>query len=157
MMRRSDKEIKNKETIQWVLKKAQVCRIALCDNNKPYIVPMNFGFDDNYLYLHSAPEGHKMNILSKNRNICFEVDIKNELVKSEIACDWGMKYYSVIGYGKADFIDDIEEKKKVLDIIIEKYNENDLESIEYSKSSLNKVAIFRVAIEEITGKKSGYS
>jgi nitroimidazol reductase NimA-like FMN-containing flavoprotein (pyridoxamine 5'-phosphate oxidase superfamily) len=156
MMRRSDKEIKNKETIQWVLKKAQVCRIAFCDNNKPYIVPMNFGFDDNYLYLHSAPEGQKINILSKNRNICFEVDIKNELVKSEIACDWGMKYYSVIGYGKVDFIDDIEEKKKVLDIIIEKYNENDLESIEYSKSSLNKVAIFRVEIEEITGKKSGY-
>lgn len=58
-MRRSDKEIKDKNIIQWILKEAQVCRIALCNDNKPYIIPMNFGFKDNYIYLHSAAEGKK--------------------------------------------------------------------------------------------------
>jgi uncharacterized protein len=116
---------------------------------------MNFGFKDNCIYLHSAIKGKKMDISSENRNV-FLIDIQNELVKSELACSWGMRYYSVIGSGKVDFIEDFEEKMKALDIIMEKYNENDLESFEYSKSSINKVVIFRVEIEETTGKKSGY-
>jgi uncharacterized protein len=155
-MRRSDKEIKDTETIQWILKEAQVCRIALCDNDKPYIVPMNFGFDDNYIYLHSTSEGKKIGILNKNNNVCFEVDIQNELVKSEIACNWGMKYYSMIGSGKAYFIEDNNEKEKALNIIMQKYSENDAKSFEYSETALNKTTIIKVKISEITGKKSGY-
>ena len=155
-MRRSDKEIKDINIIEGILIEAQVCRIALCDDNKPYIVPMNFGFKDNYLYLHSAAEGQKMDILSKNRNICFEVDIKNELIKSDNACNWGMKYYSVIGFGKAIFIEDINEKREALNIIMQKYNENDAKSFEYSEITLNKTAVIKVEITEITGKKSGY-
>ncbi len=155
-MRRSDKEIKDINIIEGILREAQVCRIALCDDNKPYIVPMNFGFKDNYLYLHSAAEGRKMDILSKNRNICFEVDIQNELIKSDNACNWGMKYYSVIGFGKAIFIEDINEKREALNIIMQKYNENDAKSFEYSEITLNKTAVIKVEITEITGKKSGY-
>lgn len=64
-MRRSDKEIKDKSTIESILNEAQVCRIALCNDNKPYIVPMNFGFKDNYIYIHSACEGHKIDIIKK--------------------------------------------------------------------------------------------
>lgn len=155
-MRRSDKELKDKDTIQWILKEAQVCRIALCDDNKPYIVPMSFGFKDNYIYLHSASEGKKIDILNKNSNVCFEVDIQNELVKSEIACNWGMKYYSVIGSGKAYFVEDMDEKRKILDIIMQKYDKTDLKSFEYSEKSLNKTLVIKVELTEITGKKSGY-
>ncbi|MGF7117072.1 pyridoxamine 5'-phosphate oxidase family protein [Methanobacterium oryzae] len=155
-MRRSDKEIKDKETIKLILKEAQVCRIALCDDNKPYIVPMSFGFADNNLYLHSATEGLKIDIIHKNNNICFEVDIKNELVKSESACNWGMKYYSIVGFGKAQFIENYDEKKNALDIIMQKYTENDNESFEYSKTALNKTTVIKVEVTKLTGKKSGY-
>lgn len=153
-MRRSDKKIKDKEIIDWILKEAQVCRIALCNDDKPYIVPMNFGFRDNCLYLHSSSEGQKMDILSKNRNICFEVDIKSELVKSDSACNWGMKYYSVIGFGKTNFIGNINEKKEILDIIMQKYSKNYPKSFKYSENTLNKTAVIKVEITEITGKKS---
>lgn len=155
-MRRSDKEIRDKNTIEEILREAQVCRIALCNDNKPYIVPMNFGFEDNYIYLHSATEGQKIEILSENRNICFEVDIQNELVKSEITCNWGMKYYSVIGFGKTNFIWNINEKKEILDIIMQKYSKNYPKSFKYSENTLNKTAVIKVEITEITGKKSGY-
>ncbi len=153
-MRRRDKEIKDLAIIEGILKEAKVCRIALCDNNKPYIVPMNFGHKDKYIYLHSATEGLKIDILNKNNNICFEVDIKNEIVKSKIACNWGMKYYSVIGSGKAYFIEDIKEKKNALDIIMQKYS--DKESFEYSKSALDKTIVIKAELTEITGKKSGH-
>jgi len=155
-MKRSEKEIKDKETIKWILKEAHVCRIALCDNNKPYIVPMNFVFKDNYLYLHSATEGRKIAILNKNKNICFEVDIKNKLVTSETACNWRMRYYSVIGSGKAKFIEDKNGKKKILNNLIQKYSENYLKTIKYSESALNKTAVIEVEITGLTGKKSGY-
>lgn len=111
-MRRREKEIKDIETIKSILQEAQVCRLALSNNNIPYIIPMNFGFKDNILYLHSAKEGSKIEILKKNNNICFEVDIKNELIKSKTPCDWSMKYYSVIGMGKVYFVNDFEGKNK---------------------------------------------
>ena len=155
-MRRYNKEIKDKDIIEWILKKALICRIALSEDNKPYIVPMNFGFKDNFLFLHSATEGLKIDILNKNNNICFEVDIEIEIVKSNNACNWGMKYYSIIGFGKASFINDIQEKRRALDIIVEKYCGNNSKLVEYSKNSLNKTAIIKVKISEITGKKSGY-
>lgn len=155
-MRRSDKEIKDIDIIEYVLKEAQVCRIALCDYDQPYIVPMNFGFKDNDLYLHSVLEGRKIDILNKNNNVCLEVDIKAEIVSSDNTCDWGMKYYSVIVSGKAHFLEDITEKKKALDIIMRKYSGNNAKSFEYSQSALDKIVVIKVKITEITGKKSGY-
>ena len=155
-MRRNDKEINNKNTIDRILKEALVCRIALCDNNKPYIVPMNFGFKDNCLYLHSAAEGRKIDIINENNEVCFEVDIEDEIAKSESICNWGMKYYSVIGFGKAKLIEEINEKKNSLDIIIQKYSENNDKSFDYSQSALEKTVIIKVEIKELSGKKSGY-
>lgn len=152
-MRRSDKQINDLKTIQRIIGEAEVCRIALSDGEKPYIVPMNFGYKDNSLYLHSASEGDKIDILMANKNICFQMDIETELVKSESPCNWGMKYLSVIGSGKAQLIDDLKGKREALDIIMSKYSEK---SFEYSPEALDQVLVIKVEIEEITGKKSGY-
>lgn len=84
------------------------------------------------------------------------MDVKNELVKSDKACNWGMKYYSVIGFGKARFINDNNKKKEILNIIMQKYSENTQKIFEYSDSTLNKTALIQIEIENITGKKSGY-
>lgn len=151
-MRRSDKEIKDLDVIKSIMEEAIDCRIGLCEDNKPYIVPMNFGYKDNCLYIHSALEGKKINILKKNNNICFEVDIKNELVKSGNPCNWSMKYLSVIGYGKAHFIEDLNEKALGLNIIMQKYTGK--EDFHFPEAALSKVAVMKVEIEEITGKKS---
>ncbi len=153
-MRRSDKEIKDPELILEILNQSEMCRIALCDGEKPYLVPMNFGYKNNTLYLHSASEGYKNDVLKKNDNICFQMDIKTEMVSSESPCNWGMKYLSVIGHGKAQFIHSLPEKKEALDVIMRKYSPD--VSFEYSDEAVKKVAVIKVKIEDITGKKSGY-
>ncbi len=153
-MRRADKEIKDRKTIEWILKKALFCKIALSRDNKPYIIPMNFGFKSNSLYLHSAPEGKKIEILKKNPQICFEVDIKTEIVTSNNPCNWGMRFYSVIGFGKACIIRDNEGKRKALDVIMDKYTGG--KSFEYSEDDFNQLIIIKVEITDLTGKKSGY-
>jgi hypothetical protein len=153
-MRRKDKEIVDRTLIDRIIDRADVCRVAFCDGNIPYIVPMNFGYRDDCLYFHCAREGRKIEMLKKNENVCFEMDIEHELVKNEKPCEWGMKYYSVIGFGKAELVEGNDEKRKALDIIMSRYS--DSKSFEYPENILNNVKIIKVSITEISGKKSGY-
>lgn len=151
-MRRKEKEIKDFNEIEEILKRAHVCRLGLCNNNVPYIVPMNFGYKDNTLYFHSAKEGKKINMIKENPTICFEIDIDNELVKGENACNWSMKFKSVIGIGEAQIIDDNKLKKDALDIIMQQYDDSKI--FEYNDKAVEAVAIIKVKINEISGKKS---
>jgi nitroimidazol reductase NimA-like FMN-containing flavoprotein (pyridoxamine 5'-phosphate oxidase superfamily) len=152
-MRRKDKEIEDAKEIGSIISRSDVCRIALSENNSPYIVPLCFGYRDNCLYFHSAADGKKIDIIKKNNTVCFEFDIHEGLIKSENPCDWDMKYHSVVGSGKAFFIEDPEEKTRALNIIAEHYS-NDAH--EYQKKSVDNVTVIKVEIENITGKKSGY-
>lgn len=62
-MRRSDKQIKDGKIIEKILEEAIVYRLAICDDGKPYIIPLNFGFKNNHLYFNSASPGSKIEIL----------------------------------------------------------------------------------------------
>ncbi|MHC4212544.1 MAG: pyridoxamine 5'-phosphate oxidase family protein [Planctomycetota bacterium] len=150
-MRRSDKEISDAGVIEGILKAATVCRLGLCEDNRPYVVPLCFGYEDNALYIHSAGQGKKLDILRKNNNVCFEVGIDHELKAADQACGWGMKYKSVIGFGKAVFIEDIESKRKALDIIMHQYSEG---IFEYTQDAINSITIIKIEIESMTGKQS---
>jgi uncharacterized protein len=153
-LRRTDKEITDRKQIDAIMAKAKCCRIALSDGSHPYIVPVNFAVSKNHLYIHSAKEGRKIDILRINNSVCFEIDIEGEIVCGQRACSWGMKYLSVIGFGQAFFIEDNPGKKKVLDIIMEKYAGKN--GFSYADNELEKIIIIDVKIEHISGKQSGY-
>jgi len=152
-MRRQDKEISDKKEIESIINESNVCRIALCENNSPYIVPVCFGYENNYLYFHSARNGKKIDIIKKNNNVCFEFDIEEGFKKSQIPCKWSMKYRSVIGFGRAFLIDDPNEKKHALDVIMGHYS-NSNDTFEYQRDSIDNILIIKIEIENITGKKS---
>ncbi len=152
-MRRSEKEIKSREEIEAVLQKAAVCRIGLCDGNIPYVVPVNFGYKDKRLYFHSAKEGRKLDVIRRNNNVCFEIDTDQEFIKAEKGCNWSLKYRSAIGNGKAEIIEDAAEKIAALKIIMAHYSD---EKYEFSEADAARVAVIRVDVESLSGKKSGY-
>jgi len=154
-MRRADKEIKSYQELAAIMKKAIVCRISLVDGDCPYIVPVNFAVHEKHLYFHSAMEGKKIDILRKNNKVCFEMDVSTEIVKGKEPCFWGMKYLSVIGFGQASFIEKSNEKKKALDLLMEKYAGGSLFS--YHEEALKKVFVIDIKIEKISGKKSNIS
>ena len=155
-MRRADKEIKDRKKIDAILAKAICCRIALVDGDCPYIVPVNFAVSNDHLYFHSAKEGRKIDILRKNNSVCFEMDIEGEIVKGQKACSWGMKYVSVIGFGKAFFIEDKMGKKMALDLLMEKYaGENGFLYSDDEDDELDKIIVIDVKIDTISGKQSG--
>jgi nitroimidazol reductase NimA-like FMN-containing flavoprotein (pyridoxamine 5'-phosphate oxidase superfamily) len=154
-LRRKDKEITDKNEIDAILKRATVCRVAFSENNMPYIVPLHFAHDNNCLYFHSAPEGKKLAAIKKNNNVCFEIDIDHEIVDSKTSCNWSTKYRSVIGFGKAFFIDDFEEKRRSLSLIFQKYSGTSHE-YDFSENVVDIVVIVKIEIVCMTGKKSGY-
>jgi uncharacterized protein len=152
-MRRKEREIKDVAAIEEILSRATVCRLGLCEDNRPYVVPLCFGYKDNALYVHCGPEGKKLDIIRKNNNVCFEVDIDDKLVKTERPCKWGLNYKSVIGFGKAVLVEDIESKRKALDIIMRHFS---ADTFEYPEEAIQKTTIIKVEIETMTGKQSGY-
>jgi nitroimidazol reductase NimA-like FMN-containing flavoprotein (pyridoxamine 5'-phosphate oxidase superfamily) len=152
-MRRSEREINDIDSIEEIIRKAQVCRLALSENDRPYIVPLCFGYKDNTLYFHTAREGKKLDILKQNNSVCFEIDIDQELIKGKKACSCSMKYRSVIGFGKAELIEEIELKRKALNIIMQNYFEG---FFKYPDETINNTVIIKVEIESMTGKQLGY-
>ncbi|MGB6064261.1 MAG: pyridoxamine 5'-phosphate oxidase family protein [Desulfomonilaceae bacterium] len=151
-MRKYKQEITDKETIEAILRKALVCRIGLSDGNLPYVVPVCFGYKDGCIYVHSSREGRKIEIIKRNSNVCFEVDVEAELVRAEIACKWSMKYKSVIGFGKASIVDGQSEKMTALNIIMEHYS--GISSHEYEPRPFELAAIIKIQIERMTCKRS---
>jgi len=150
-MRRKDKEITDRAEIDAILHRAPFCRLGLVDWNVPYVVPLNFGYDGKCLYIHSAPEGRKIEIIRKNNYVCFQADIDVKLVDTDSAHACSTKYESVIGYGRASIITDDASKKSALDILMRKYS--DLQH-EYPQNLLDGMVIIKIEIESMTGKRS---
>jgi len=144
------------EKIKQIIDKCDVCYIAMVDeDNMPYLLPFNFGFDKNCIYLHSAKTGKKIDVLKINPNVCIAFSTDHLLLyqNENVACSFRMKSRSVIAYGQVKFINDYEEKIKVLNIIMKKYTGR---SFTYSTPAVKNVEIFIVPIDTVTVKESGY-
>ena len=152
-MRRKDKEITDKKIIDDLLATAEVCRMAMVDDGEPYIVPVNYGYRDNVLYVHSAAAGRKIDILKRNSRVCFEIESPSTIVKHAEPCHWGTKARSLVGYGRVEIITDVSEKKRGLDIIMAHYGKQDLNV--YDEEQLRRVVILKISIESVACKQLG--
>lgn len=156
-MRRNDRELKTMDDIFSVVKNCKVVHIAMVDNQKPYVVALNFGFDRKgdhlILYLYSAQEGRKMDILRKNPTVYFQMDCANELIQgtTENPCSYGWRFGSVMGSGHALFITDETEQKYALNRIIQHLDQTE-ECFEFSPQILAKTCIWKIISSDITGK-----
>jgi uncharacterized protein len=153
-MRRKDRELMDKKDLLAILDEADVCRIAIQTGKAPYIVPLNFGYaweENLVLYFHSAMEGRKLELLGKNNSVGFELDTGHELVTADLACNWGMKYKSIIGTGEIHFIEDDKEKALALDAIMRKYSFAG--TAMFSGPNLRSVKVFRLVAVELSGKQ----
>ena len=152
ILRRADKEIKDKAEIESVLQKANICHLGLCDNGLPYVVPVNYGYADGCLYIHSASEGRKIDLLRKNNLVSFTIYTGDELVRSDKACNWSMKFRSVMGVGRATLIEDRQGKEAALRTIMRHYSEK---STDFDPSRVEKILIIKINIDTMAGKRSG--
>jgi len=154
-MRRKDREVTDMNKIKNIINQCYCCRIGMNDNGKVYIVPLNFGWQerDNQLifYFHSAQEGRKIDLLKKNPYVGFELDTNHQLQEGNIACQYSSFYQSIIGEGKIEFIEDIEEKKQAFQYIMKHYTNKD--HWEYATQMLKSVCLFQLVVEKISCKE----
>lgn len=155
-VRRKDREVTNKEDILKIIDKCDSCSLGLCDGNRPYIIPMNYGYTyENHqlvLYFHSGMQGKKLELIKQNNNVCFSMDCSHELVHNEIACRYTMKYESVIGHGKIYVVTEEEEKAQGMQIVMKKYAPD--RSFTFEKKHTNIITVLKLVVEEFTGKQS---
>jgi nitroimidazol reductase NimA-like FMN-containing flavoprotein (pyridoxamine 5'-phosphate oxidase superfamily) len=151
-MRKAKQEITNQEELEEILKAALICRVAMMDGERPYILPFNYGFSEGCLYIHSAPEGKKMDLLVRNPEVCFEVEDSTEITTGEKACDWSTRYRSVVGYGRVEILSDEKSKQQGLEVIMARHGAPEL--IEFNPGNMKRMVILKLTIRIMTGKKS---
>lgn len=138
------------EKIETLIKNSIVCRLGINQGKAPYIVPLNFGYSDNIIYFHSGPKGNKLDLLRADPNVCFEFDQISDVIESQEPCSWNMKYQSIIGKGKVEFIEKIEKKTKALEIIISQYSDRQMDIPQVKAKA---AVVFKVNIENMTFKQ----
>jgi len=151
-MRRTDKEITDQGAISRIIGQCQVCRLGLAKDNRPYIIPVSFGYDGSALYFHTAKTGTKIDFITANPGVCFEFEYGVRLAPHETdPCNWTFSYQSVIGYGTVRELADPEEKADGLRRIMKQYSEKEWT---FTAVSLEAISVWKVEIESMTGKQS---
>ena len=153
-MRRKDREVADFEEQLAIIKKCDVCRIALNDEDGfPYLVPMNFGMDVQngqlYLYFHCATEGKKLDLIRKDNRAFFEMDCGHDLIFNRETMSCSMAYESVMGKGTLEFVAE-EEKLAALKILMGQYHADDF-PIKISR--IPTTTVLRLTVTEMTGKR----
>ena len=145
-----------KEEMESILLKCQFCNVAMVDgDNKPYVIPMNFGYREGFIYLHGSAKGRKNDILAIHPEVCLSFSTDHDLryVNEEVACSWSMRYRSVLVFGKVEFLKEKEEKIHALNIIMGHYSSREFT---YSSPAVRDVQVYKVIIEKMEGRAYGY-
>ena len=154
-MPKKKRVITNVSEKEEIINNCDCCYVGMVDeNNNPYVVPFNFGYRENTIYLHSAPEGKKISILKKNSQVCiaFSTAHKLNFQSENMACSYSMFYKSVLCYGNIEFIENYELKVEAMNIIMKQYTGKEFG---FSVPSINGVLVYKVVIDEMTGKEFG--
>jgi len=144
--------IQEQKEINEIIKSCNICFLGLADTDgTPYVLPMNFGYKDDIIYLHSGPEGHLIDIVNRNNKVCVTFCTENKLVYQEpqVACSYRMKSKSVVAWGNVEFITDIKQKEEMLNIMMAQYSDM---KFTYSLPALQNVKVWKIPVDKISCK-----
>lgn len=152
-MRRKEREVKDLGRLDEMIRTCEVARLGLCDGNRPYVVPMNFGYafegENLVVYFHSALAGRKLELIRANPNACVEFDRMYTIVEGAAACDHSTILESVIGFGEAEIVEAMDEKIKGLNLLM--LHHTGKGDHDFSKC-IGATAVIKVTLTEFAGK-----
>ena len=150
-MRRSDKAVTQQPAIEKILRAGKTCQLAFTAEPVPYLVTLNYGYHDGALYFHAAAEGRKIDLIRENREVAFTVALDLGLIEGENACDWSVRFQSVVGHGQISLLESPEEKRRGLDLFMAQYSD---EKFSYPDKMIQATAVIKLVISEMTTKQS---
>ncbi len=141
------------DQIRHILDTGKVLHLGLAVNNEPYVVPMNYGYclenGKLVLYLHSAVRGKKLDMIRANPRVFFEIDCDLMPFEGRVPCQYGLVYSSLMGRGTAVLVDDVEEKKQAMSILMKTQTGKDFT---FEDRLVTIVSVIRIDVEEYTAK-----
>lgn len=152
-MTKRERQITDEARIEKILDTAKVLRLGLAVDNEPYVVPMNYGYKKEngklVLYLHSAVQGKKLDMIRANPRVFFELDCDLAPFEGEKPCQYGLAYSSVMGRGKAKIVEDVQEKMEAMTVLMKTQTGKDFS---FNERLVSIVAVIRIDVEEYTAK-----
>lgn len=148
-------DIEERKQMEEIILHCDICFVGITDlTGNPYVIPMNFGYEEGIIYLHSGPDGSKLDMLSRNSQVCVTFCEGHELAYQHpnVACSYRMRSKSVICRGQVRFVEEMTEKRRSLDIIMRQYTSD---HFNYSDPAVRNVKIWQVEVENMTGKVFG--
>ena len=142
------------EQILHILDTAKVLHLGLAVNDEPYVVPMNYGYtmEDGKLtlYLHSAVKGKKLDMMQANPKVFFSIDCDRQPFEGKVPCQYGLVYSSIMGKGTASIVEDVEEKKRAMTLLMKTQTGKDFP---FEDRLVSIVAVIRIDVAEYTAKR----
>ncbi len=153
-MHREEREIKDRNELIEILKQGKYTVLSLCRDNEPYVVTLSYGYDEdkNTLYFHCALEGLKIDFIAYNPNVCGTVIEDRGYVMNECS----HAYRSVVFWGKMYVIENLEEKKHAMEVLLTHLEDNPDPIRERNlrdEKAFEKIGILRLDVQEISGKR----
>lgn len=152
-MTKRELQITDLNEIKAILDNAKVLHLGMAVDNEPYVVPMNYGYkmeDDKLtLYLHSAVQGKKIDMMKANSKVFFELDCDWVPFEGEKPCQYGLSYSSVMGRGEAVLVEDVEEKMEAMSFLMKTQTGKDFT---FNEKLVSIVAVVRIDVAEYTAK-----
>ena len=152
-MTKRERQITDLNQITNILDTAKVLHLGLAVDNMPYVVPMNYGYtmEDGKLtmYLHSAVRGKKLDMLRQNPRVFFELDCDLMPFEGRVPCQYGLAYSSVMGRGTGYIVEDVEEKKRAMSVLMKTQTGKDFS---FEDRLVSMVAVIRIDVTEYTAK-----
>lgn len=154
-MRRTDLAVTDPIRIDEIIQSCDCCRLAFADGTHPYIVPLSFGYcRENSVpvfYFHGAAVGRKVELVQALGYAGFELDTGSHINTSEKACDFSVRYQSVIGEGEVKELTEQKEKAAALQVIMKHYSGKD--DWEFPETVLAKTFLFKLTVKELSGRQ----
>ncbi|MTI49609.1 pyridoxamine 5'-phosphate oxidase family protein [Sporosalibacterium faouarense] len=151
-MRRKDRKIDDIDVCKDILLKNNLGYLStVSKDNSPYVVPLNYFYDGEFIYFHSAMEGHKIENIKNNPKVAFCVVGDNEVILEKFTT----RYESIIVFGTASIVGGYEEKLRVLNNMMRYLGKEVDVTTRYDKKFIkDKTLIVKIEIETMTGKKN---
>ena len=152
-MTRREREVTDINEIIKILDNAKVLHLGLVDGDEPYVVPMNYGYimenGKLTIYLHGAKRGRKIDVMRENPKVFFEAEYGIQPFEGDIACRYGITYSSIMGKGLATIVEDVEEKKKAMSVLMKTQTGKDFE---FEDKMVAFVSVIRIDVSDYTAK-----
>jgi uncharacterized protein len=137
------------------LRAGRVAHVAYSVNGQPYSLPFLYHYDDGALYLHGVPGSATIRALRDGAPVCVSVTMLDGLVASRDAKSHSANYRSVVIFGRAKVIADLEEKRRIFERMTERFFAGREAGRDYAHASvkdLRGVELLAVRIEEMSAK-----